>query len=148
MSSLQQSFAQPPARTLFNERGAEVVLASDITRVFQGYNNVIFNGSMITFPDEETFADACFDLFDNNFYATDEQTSLLDMGKKIYLGISSNAVSTLAGESQVVTLSLVKVLQGTNRDLVGYVVTASNINEYIYENTGETLDVDVGIGAA
>ena len=109
----------------------------------------VVNGNLITLNKNDTdFGNAMKNLFETYYYDTDYQTSMQDLGKKVYIGMAAGTGSDVAGESQVVTLNLVKVLQGTNLYLVGYVVTATNLTPTIYNIVDGYLDVDVGRAAA
>ena len=148
MSSVLRGFAQTRARTLFNEDGAYVIKHEDLM-TWASDKNAVVSGSMITLDmNDNDFGNALYDLFSDYYYDTDYQTTLLDLGKKVYIGMPNGTDSELAGESQIITLNLVKVLQGNNRNLVGYVITATNITDTINSNGDGYLDVDVGAGAA
>jgi hypothetical protein len=147
MSSVLRGFAQTRARTLYGENGDDIFTYADLM-TWAAEKNAAVNGSMITLDmNDVAFGEAFFDLYDEYGRGTDSSISLLDLGKKIYIGMPKGTGSELAGESQIVTLSLVKVLQGQNRDLVGYMVSATNINQAIEDATDGALDVGVGGGA-
>ena len=148
MSSVRRFAAQTPARTFFNEAGADLILAADLA-TWASNQGAVVNGSIILLNKNDTaFGVAMYDLFSNYSENTDSQTPLLDMGKKVYIGMPNGTGSELAGESQIITMNLVKVLQGSNRGMVGYVITATNITATINSEGDGYLDVDVGGGAA
>jgi hypothetical protein len=149
MSSVLRGFAQTRARTLHVVHGTYLITHADLM-TWAAQKNAVVSGSMITLDmGDIAFGEAMFDLFDDYEYSVDSDSSVLDLGKKVYIGMPDGTGSELAGESQIFTFNLVKLLQGTNRDLVGYVLTALNANQTIIDQDDEEyFDVEVSAGAA
>jgi len=83
-------------------------------RVFASYNPV-YIGSTILFANDVDLGSAVYDLERDNGNSTDSHISLLDLGKKVYLGVQG-------GDSELFTYSLIRVCSGNWNDGSAYYV--------------------------
>jgi hypothetical protein len=141
MSSVLASFAQTPSRTIWSEDGAYIHTFADFQSAFASYTPVN-NGNIFLFANDDDLGNAVKDLENNTGNSTDSHVSLLDMGKKVYLGV-------VGGNSIVFTYNLVRVESGSYRGEVYYVLTGQNgISDATYSALDGYGEVYVGRGAA
>jgi len=142
MSSVVRSPAQVASRYLWSEDNAYAHTFQNMQDAFASYNPV-YNGSLILFANDTDIGDAVNDLEDSYTSGEfDSQTSLLDLGKKIYLGVKG-------GISTLFTYTLARGTRGTlNNGAAYYVLTGVGpISDTTQTALGSAGDVLVGRGA-
>lgn len=142
MSSVLASFAQTPSRTLWSEDGPYIHTFANFQSAFASYNPVN-NGNIFLFANDTDLGSAVNDL-ENNYTgnSSDSHVSLLDLGKKVYLGV-------VGGNSTVFTYNLVRIESGSYSGEVYYVLTAQQgISDATYSALSGYGEVYVGRGAA
>ncbi len=130
MSSVLRFLKQTPSRTIFNQAGSAVYTYAAIQTAVAANSGSFLSESMVQFPTVSDLTTALGAAIDQG---TTDDTALLDMGARLFMGVEG-------GDSQLVVFGLVKVIQGENADagLVGYVCL---------QDETSTLDVDVSRGA-
>jgi len=117
MSSVVRSPAQVASRYIWSEDGAYAHTFANMQAAFAQYNPV-YRGGVILFANDSDIGNAVYDLEDSNTSGDfDDHTSLLDLGKKIYLGVTG-------GNSTLFTYTLVRGTSGTlNNGAAYYILT-------------------------
>lgn len=130
MSSILRFLKQTPSKTIFNENGVDVYTHSALSTAIAANNGRFMSESMVLFPQ---LSDLTAALGATVTQSTSSDTAMLDMGARLFMGLEG-------GESELVVLGLVKVIQGTNADtgLVGYVCL---------QDETSTIEVGVARGA-
>jgi len=140
MSSVLRSFSQTPSQTLWSEDGPYLQTYQSFESAFASYNPS-YVGNLILFKSEADLGDAVYDLEDSSPPEASSHVSLLDMGKRVYLGVSG-------GESRHFTYKLVRVENGAHRGEVYYVLAGVyQITPTIYNGLDGYGEVWVGRGA-
>jgi len=118
MSSVIRSLAQVHSRYLLSEDGPYIHTYADMQSAFASYNPVYASHNIILFANDDDLGHAIKALeiaaADINQY-TDSHVSLLDLGRKLYLGV-------VGEDSTLFTYSLVRVTRGSFNDGGAYFV--------------------------
>jgi len=123
MSSVQRELSQVPSRYLWTDDGAYVYTYAQFQASFTPYNPEYLTPTVILFANDTDLGHAVRDLenaANNADRYTNGHISLLDLGKKVYLGVQG-------GNSELFTFNLIKVTQGNFNDGNSYyVITATD----------------------
>jgi hypothetical protein len=151
MSSVMRSLKQTPSN-FFWSHDAYIYTLDYLKAWFRGegdsnYSGPVptYTGNFILFDTEENFDNATRELLDvdneNYSYFAEGYTTHRDMGKTIYIGV-------VGGESQMLTMSLVKVQSNStlaNIGKTGYGLSAMNLPATIAEEWEDSNDVEVNL---
>ena len=153
MSSVARSFSQLSKRTLWSEDGPYIHTFSDFQTRFAA-GNPEYVGNLILFENDTLLGEAIYNLEDAADSAskyTDSHTSLLDLGKTVYVGLKG----VNGGDSIKFTYRLVRQEGGNSYNFnqtaggVYYVlVGATGITSDLYSALDGYGEVWVGTGAA
>jgi hypothetical protein len=102
---------------------------AEMQEYFASYNPE-YVGNIILFNSEQDLGDAIFDLEDVTGLYVNSNTSLTDMGKKLYVGVKG-------GQSDIFVYTLCKINDTSNSSTAGYVryfISACNYSSTTLDN--------------
>lgn len=114
MSSVIRSLAQVHNRYLMAEGGSYIHTYANMQSAFAAYNPVYASHNIILFANDEDLGNAVR-VLETGADSTDSHISLLDLGRKLYLGV-------VGGDSTLFTYSLIRVTRGSYNDGGAYFV--------------------------